>query len=61
VGSADDDVRVFVDIVLREAAARRSGAPRVLGELMLSAMLIVCGMLLLAPAVAGPTSLSSLL
>src|SRR5579875_971241 len=59
IGAADDDVRGFIQLLVSEGSSNRPGALRMLGELLLSAMFIVAGIVVLAPIVSGgPSSLS---
>ncbi len=59
IGAADDDVRGFIQLLMSEGSSNRPGALRMLGELLLSAMFIVAGIVVLAPIVSGgPSSLS---
>jgi len=58
IRAADDDVRGFIQLVVSEGTSNRPGTLRMLGELLLSAMFIVTGIVLLAPvAIGGPASL----
>ncbi|PSN82144.1 hypothetical protein B9Q01_08845, partial [Candidatus Marsarchaeota G1 archaeon OSP_D] len=49
IRAADDDVRGFIQLVVSEGTSNRPGTLRMLGELLLSAMFIVTGIVLLAP------------